>query len=113
MLVSGINNLETIILLNGKSLLIKFYSPVQIVGEIEILNKSTIDCNIQAIKESICIAIPRKKIEEKCLKDPKFLYYISTHLSLKLSSASLSSSVNMLYPLENRLASYRLATYTN
>ena len=34
-------------------------------------------------------------------------------MSLKLSSASLSSSVNMLYPLENRLASYILATYTN
>ncbi len=91
---------------NGKTLLIRFYSPVQVVGEIEILNKSTIECNIQAIKECICIAIPRKEIEEKCLKDPKFLYYISTHLSLKLSSASLSSSVNMLYPLENRLASY-------
>lgn len=98
---------------NGKSLLIRFYSPVQIVGEIEILNKSTIECNIQAIKECTCIVIPRKEIEEKCLKDPKFLYYISTHLSLKLSSASLSSSVNMLYPLENRLASYILATYTN
>lgn len=98
---------------NGKSLLIRFYSPVQIVGEIEILNKSTIDCNIQAIKDCICIAIPRKEIEEKCLNDSKFLYYISTHLSLKLSSASLSSSVNMLYPLENRLASYILATYTN
>ena len=91
---------------NGKTLLIRFYSPVQVVGEIEILNKSTIECNIQAIKECICIAIPRKEIEEKCLKDPKFLYYISTHFSLKLSSASLSSSVNMLYPLENRLASY-------
>lgn len=91
---------------NGKTLLIRFYSPVQVVGEIEILNKSTIECNIQAIKECICIAIPRKEIEEKCLKDPKFLYYISTHLSLKLSSASLSSSVNMIYPLENRLASY-------
>lgn len=98
---------------NGKSLLIRFYSPVQIVGEIEILNKSKIDCNIQAIKECVCIAIPRKVIEEKCLKDAKFLYYISTHLASKLSSASLSSSVNMLYPLENRLASYILATYTN
>lgn len=98
---------------NGKSLLIRFYSPVQIVGELEILNKSAIDCNIQAIKDCICIAIPRKEIEEKCLNDSKFLYYISTHLSLKLSSASLSSSVNMLYPLENRLASYILATYTN
>lgn len=98
---------------NGKSLLIRFYSPVQIVGEIEILNKTATDCNVQAITDCICIAIPRKEIEEKCLKDPKFLYYVSIHLSLKLSSASLSSSVNVLYPLENMLASYILETHTN
>ena len=98
---------------NGKSILIRFYSPVQIIGEIEILNKNTIQCNIQAIKECMCIAIPIKEIEDKCLKDDKFLYYISKHLSLKLASTSLSSTINMIYSLENRLASYILATYTN
>ncbi|ETJ41183.1 hypothetical protein Q604_UNBC04888G0001, partial [human gut metagenome] len=31
---------------NGKSLLVRFYSPVQIVGEIELLNKIEFQCNI-------------------------------------------------------------------
>jgi CRP-like cAMP-binding protein len=98
---------------NGRSFLIRFYSPVQIIGEMEILNNSNIDCNIQAVTDCICIAIPRKIIEDKCLNDYKFLHYISNHLASKLSSASLLSTVNMLYPLENRLASYILETYTN
>lgn len=98
---------------NGKSLLVRFYSPVQIVGEIELLNKIEFQCNIQAIRDCICIAVPRKIIEEKYLKDSKFLHYISTHLALKLASLSVSNSVNILYPLENRLASYILASYTN
>ena len=52
-------------------------------------------------------------LQEKYLKDSKFLHYISTHLALKLASLSVSNSVNILYPLENRLASYILASYTN
>ena len=34
-------------------------------------------------------------------------------MELKLASLSVSNSVNILYPLENRLASYILASYTN
>lgn len=34
-------------------------------------------------------------------------------MALKLASLSVSNSVNILYPLENRLASYILASYTN
>ena len=96
-----------------KYLYLFVYSPVQIVGEIELLNKIEFQCNIQAIRDCICIAVPRKIIEEKYLKDSKFLHYISTHLALKLASLSVSNSVNILYPLENRLASYILASYTS
>ena len=97
---------------NGKSLLIRFYSPIQIIGDTEILNNTTIDCNIQAIKDCLCLAIPRDIIEKIALKDAKFLSYTCKQLAFKLASASLSSSINMLYPLENRLASYILATYS-
>lgn len=96
---------------NGKSLLIRFYSPIQIIGDTEILNKTSIDCNIQAMEECLCLAIPRSVIEDIALKDAKFLAYTCRQLAFKLSSASLSSSINMLYPLENRLASYIIATY--
>lgn len=97
---------------NGKSLLIRFYAPIQIIGDTEILNNTTIDCNIQAVEDSLCLAIPRNIIEKIALKDVHFLSYVCKQLAFKLSSASLSSSMNMLYPLENRLARYILESYS-
>ena len=97
---------------NGKSLLIRFYTPIQIIGDTEILNNTTIDCNIQAVEDCTCLAIPRNIIEKIALKDVHFLSYVCKQLAFKLSSASLSSSMNMLYPLENRLARYILETYS-
>jgi len=98
---------------NGKSLLIRFYSPLQIIGDVEFnCNKNT-DCNIQAIEDCLCVGIPLHIIHKISTYDPKFLSFVCKHLSHKLTSTSASTSLNVLYPLENRLASYLLALYPN
>lgn len=109
-LVSGKSKVY-ILMPNGKSYLLRFYNPVQILGDIEIIENSAIQCNIEAITDCYCIGINANIIKNIYLKDSKFLNYICKHLSYKLSTASLSSSINLLYPLENRLASYILSTY--
>lgn len=96
---------------NGKSLLIRFYSPLQVIGDVEITCDEKADCNIQAIEDSICIGIPLDIIHDISTYDPKFLNFVCKHLSYKLTSTSASTSLNVLYPLENRLASYLLALY--
>ena len=101
-----------ILLQNGKSLLIRFYKPLQILGELESINDTNVNCNIQAMDDCFCIAVPYIVIKEIIFHDKTFLRYICNHLAHKLSSASISSSINLLYPLENRLASYILATST-
>lgn len=63
-------------------------------------------------EDSLCLAIPRNIIEKIALKDVHFLSYVCKQLAFKLSSASLSSSMNMLYPLENRLVRYILEAYS-
>ena len=98
---------------NGKSLLIRFYSPIQVIGDVEITCDESIDCNIQAIEDCICIVIPLHIIHHVSTYDHKFLSFICKHLSYKLTSTSASTSLNVLYPLENRLASYLLALYPN
>ena len=98
---------------NGKSLLIRFYSPIQVIGDVEITCDESIDCNIQAIEDCICIGIPLHIIHHVSTYDHKFLSFICKHLSYKLTSTSASTSLNVLYPLENRLASYLLALYPN
>jgi CRP-like cAMP-binding protein len=43
------------------------------------------------------------------MEDPKFLSFMCENLSEKLIRLSKYSSINLLYSLENRLASYMLA----
>ena len=83
-----------VILKNGKSLLLSFCYPLTVIGDIEIVNNCDTSSNI---------------VREKLLKDAKFLRYVCDSLGRKLQSSSNNNSINLLYPLENRLASYILA----
>ena len=98
-----------VILKNGKSLLLSFCYPLTVIGDIEIVNNCDTSSNIQALEDSYCIALPLNIVREKLLKDAKFLRYVCDSLGRKLQSSSNNNSINLLYPLENRLASYILA----
>ncbi|AOR23424.1 cyclic nucleotide-binding domain-containing protein [Clostridium taeniosporum] len=96
-------------LANGKSLLLSFYKPFTVIGDIEFLDNNRADCSVQAIKDTYCIGIGFSIINEKLMNDCKFLKYRCKYLGEKLRSSSNNSSINLLYPLENRLSSYILA----
>lgn len=94
---------------NGKSLLLSFYTPLTIIGDVEFIRNNTTDCSVQAIEETYCIGIHFNVVRSILIKDCKFLLNICEYLSGKLTSNSNNSSINLLYPLENRLASYIVA----
>lgn len=98
---------------NGKSLLLYFYQDFKVLGDLELINYQSATSNVQAIEDTYCIGIPLEKARERLLKDTKFLRYICSSLGEKLKRCSKNSSINLLYPLENRLASYILATGKN
>jgi len=99
----------SIFLENGKSLLLRFGAPLTLIGDLEIANKTLCDCNLQCIDEIHCVSIPVKIIEEHCNNDSVFWHEICKSLSRKLRTSASSSSINLLYPLESRLASYLIA----
>lgn len=94
---------------NGKSLLLNFYKPFMVVGDIEFLEHDISHSNIEVINESYCVGISFKNIRTHAINDPKFLTFMCKSLSRKLNTSSNYSSINLFYPLENRLASYILA----
>jgi cAMP-binding proteins - catabolite gene activator and regulatory subunit of cAMP-dependent protein kinases len=98
---------------NGKTLLLCFYNSGKIIGDVEFMKLEPANSNIQVIEDSYCIAISMQKVREYLLEDAKFLRFMCESLSQKLSRLSKNSSINLLYPLENRLASYILATGTS
>lgn len=95
---------------NGKSLLLTFNKPLEVIGDIECVKLDKSDSNIEVIEESYCVAIDFKDIRKYAINDSKFLIYMIESLGKKLSRSSKHSSINLLYPLENRLSSYLLAT---
>lgn len=95
---------------NGKSLLVCFYEPFKVLGDLELINKEEASSNIQAIEDTYCIGIPLDIARKDMVKDTDFMTFICTSLGEKLKSLSRNSSINLLYPLENRLASYIKAT---
>ena len=94
---------------NGKSLLISFYTPLTIIGDVEFIRNNPTDCSVQAIEDTYCIVISFSVVRSILTRDCKFLLNICEYLSGKLTSNSNNSSINLLYPLENRLASYIVA----
>ena len=97
------------ILKNGKSLLFRLYKPLVIIGDVEFIDYDTANSNIEAINECLCIGISMSNIRKYAVNDPTFLKCMCTSLGKKFISSSIASSINILYPLENRLASYLLA----
>lgn len=97
------------VLQNGKSLLFRLYEPLNIIGDVEFIGCDTANSNIEAINECLCIGISMKNIRKYAVNDPTFLKCMCTSLGKKFISSSIASSINILYPLENRLSSYLLA----
>lgn len=97
---------------NGKSHLLSFYEPLEVLGDIEIITKDKVTVNVKVISDAYCIGIHADYIKQNLLTDTLFLQFLCFHLGKKLNRCSKNSSINLLYPLENRLASYILAIET-
>lgn len=94
---------------NGKALLLKFYNPLQILGDIEFLGNKPPTCNVQCLDDALFIAISFDDMRKYATDDINFYKYISKIFSDKLSTSSDSNMRNFSYSLEERLANYILA----
>ena len=97
-------------LANGKSMLIAFYEPFEVMGEVELLEERTASCTVQALANCFVLAMNMSTARARLEEDPIFLKFACRMLAEKLHQLGSSSSVNLYYPLENRLASYILIT---
>jgi CRP-like cAMP-binding protein len=96
-------------LCNGKSLLLCFYEDFKVLGDLEVVDSRSVSTNVQVIEDSYCIGISIKNVRAYLLDDASFLRFVCSSLGEKLNRCSKNSSINLLYPLENRLAGYILA----
>jgi len=98
---------------NGKSMLLKFYTAFNTIGDLELLKDIPILCNVDAVEDTYLIAIPSEILREKYINDVKFLHHLVDSLSEKLYGTINNSSYNFIYPLTNRLSSYLIEHLTD
>lgn len=99
---------------NGKRLLLRFYRPLMVIGDLEFANNEMnhASTNIKTLSKVHCIRVSMNILRKKYKDDAQFIKFINHSLAEKLESLSISSSINLLYPLENRLASYLMYLYS-
>ncbi|AJY77445.1 cyclic nucleotide-binding domain-containing protein [Paenibacillus beijingensis] len=108
LLVSGKMKIYTV-LPNGKSVLLRFNNPLAVVGDIEFLTEYPVRSNVESVLESFVLTLKYETLRESAYDDPVFLRFMMKHLSHKLYTVSNASSLNLLYPVETRFASYLLS----
>ncbi len=94
------------VLPNGKSILIRFYNPLSTIGDLEMLTDLTVRSTVESVNDTLFIGINQQALADTAYQDPAFLRFVIKHLAHKLHTFSTASSLNLLYPVETRFASY-------
>jgi CRP/FNR family transcriptional regulator, putaive post-exponential-phase nitrogen-starvation regulator len=98
-------------LTNGKSLLARFYTPFEFIGDVELFNYDRYICSMKALTPVKCLALSINLIKKNIETNSKLLVYICQSLGRKLARFNETSAVNLMVPLNQRLAEYFIAIF--
>lgn len=96
---------------NGTTVINAFSSPITVLGEIEFLNQCDVNNSVYAMEETICFRISIIQYKDMLLNDLFFMRYLAKTIADKLQSSNNNTSISINYPVENRLASYFIASH--
>ncbi|MHA7964679.1 Crp/Fnr family transcriptional regulator [Paenibacillus sp. CAU 1782] len=91
----------------GKTLLVNFTVPLDVIGEIECLSGKVNLNTVTAVSRVESLALHKRWLNQS--DDASFLRFILHLVTQKFYSKSVSLSKNLLHPVEVRLASYLLS----
>lgn len=94
---------------NGKSILLRFTKAPNLIGDVEWMAQYPVKNIVEAVGQSSLLFIKRDMILEEEMNNPAFLRFMIQNLSHKLYTLGNASAMNLLYPVENRFASYLIS----
>ncbi|HUW69083.1 MAG TPA: cyclic nucleotide-binding domain-containing protein [bacterium] len=95
---------------NGTSLLIRFYRPFDMLGDLELFALDRYLMDVVAISDTLCLGLRSDIIKKRASDNALLLTRICERLGRKLADSNVAAAINLRYPVENRLAGYLLAT---
>lgn len=96
----------------GRSRLLRFKNPLDIVGDVEYLKKNLVFNTVEAVTEGALLGISYEDITRIAYDHPPFLQFLLEEVTHKFYTESNASTLNHLNSVETRLASYFLSTAT-
>ena len=95
---------------NGQSLLAAIYRPFDVLGEVELFSAERYTLSVEALTKTVCLRLPVTAIRKSVERNYRLLMYICGRLGAKLKDRIITESINLRYPVENRLASFLKAS---
>ncbi|MFD2444580.1 Crp/Fnr family transcriptional regulator [Bacillus sp. CGMCC 1.16607] len=93
----------------GKTLIVRFKTPLAIIGDVEYVQGSTVFNTVEAVSDGIVFGIHFDELRTMKTNQVEFLKFLLEIVTQKFYTESHATSFNILYPVEVRLASYLLS----
>jgi len=97
----------------GRKLILRFINPLAIVGDIELIQNSKAHNVVEVCSDVETISISFEVIRKTMLHDPIFMSFLLENIANTLKVSTCFTSLNLLYPVEVRVASYLLSISTD
>lgn len=110
-LVEGKLKIQTL-LPNGKSMLVRFTNPISVIGDVELLHRFPVKNQVESVGESLILCREKTTLRE-LEENTALLRFLVGELSHKLHTLGQASALNLLYPVENRFASYLMSLFAD
>ncbi len=91
---------------NGQTMLVRFYFPFQVMGDVELFTGGPALNSVNAVSEVRCLLLPTETVKMELKSNIPLLNHLARGLAGKLASFNATSAVNQNYPLKTRLADY-------
>ena len=98
---------------NGKTLLLQFIDGFTLLGDIEYFLKENAYCTVQAITDVKALILTYSDVDKHYKNNVLFLKNIMIQMGKKILQTNNYASINLIYALETRLASYLLGLSIN
>jgi len=95
---------------NGQSVLAAFYKPFDVLGEAELFSSGSYALSVETLTKTVCLRLSAGVVASAAERNVRLLTYLCGRLGAKLTDRMLAESINLRYPVENRLASYLMAS---
>jgi CRP-like cAMP-binding protein len=95
---------------NGQRVLAAIYRPFDVFGEVELFAFKRYTLSVEAMTDTVCLALPVASLRQSAERNCRLFMYLCGRLGAKLKDRVIAESINVRYPVENRLASYLLAS---